>query len=811
MSSDKPTRTPQTSDSGIESLLRSRAKADASSTSQGGSESFSLVSGGRRSPTSTSVHASSGTYTGGGLKGEETSSRSKLVSLVTDPSAAVASYRTKQEVPLKSPRPSIFQLCLVTEEMLDNDDVCGGVINSSSVDSFCFKSSNDCGAASHKTKKHSALVRNTIYIIGNAKTGSSMKAFLPSKYVYTIGPNDPDINVVLLRIADANLSLVGTHTFEDAVGSFISLVALLHDLGQKKSIGKTRKSLGLSDDDSDKHSIKTDPEIVKMQSVLDQASKSPQNDDDSYLEDNASIGFLNLQKEPVNLSEAIFREASEYAAKLETNPDEFAQELTQQVLVLKLTMQNMSDHLDKLSEDAMLRSEFGLSFQRMQSDLEYVKATTAELHQGLVKQRKLIARLRDSNKGGGNLDARAITALIHSETERMVQIRVKEALDARLGPAEAQFSAEVFRDDLNTIEERLVAVEDKSSEGAGSGSFFPSGTAPGVDMTDIKQDIAALEFRVQLLNSRSGSDKLQFGKIELSSLADTQLFVNDHIPTCSYECFVDMIALLDSLRDTQTTEAEYVKSEHDMQKVKLVSVMEASISASFLHVTPLCFCGTSSDADKAVGTVERNLRLVKNREAWSSPCGTSGLCANLELEVSDKVQSLEHNIELTLDGTQGRDLAKRYLDASQKCFGKFVLWTEKFYKEICATSKVEAKDAWYCLLECWMGFFHDLRRVRVDCASVSPAGLAPGSAARKGVVARYIYTMGKAIQIQNAYIEKGFRNHTTIASVINYHLFKHRAPLSMFTSLDKSIKDLHTWKSQIARDVKKLEAKSNTA
>ena len=71
--------------------------------------------------------------------------------------------------------------------------------------------------------------------------------------------------------------------------------------------------------------------------------------------------------------------------------------------------------------------------------------------------------------------------------------------------------------------------------------------------------------------------------------------------------------------------------------------------------------------------------------------------------------------------------------------------------------------------------------------------------------------MGKAIQIQNAYIEKGFRNHTTIASVINYHLFKHRAPLSMFTSLDKSIKDLHTWKSQIARDVKKLEAKSNTA
>ena len=58
------------------------------------------------------------------------------------------------------------------------------------------------------------------------------------------------------------------------------------------------------------------------------------------------------------------------------------------------------------------------------------------------------------------------------------------------------------------------------------------------------------------MTQKRGSDKLKFGKIELSSLADTQLFVNDHIPTCSYECFVDMIALLDSLRDTQTTEAE---------------------------------------------------------------------------------------------------------------------------------------------------------------------------------------------------------------------------------------------------------------
>ena len=58
-------------------------------------------------------------------------------------------------------------------------------------------------------------------------------------------------------------------------------------------------------------------------------------------------------------------------------------------------------------------------------------------------------------------------------------------------------------------------------------------------------------------------------------------------------------------------------------------------------------------------------------------------------------------------------------------------------------------------------------------------------------------------------MEKNFRNHTTIASVINYHLFKHRAPLSMISTLDKSIKDLLVFKTQSIRDIKKLEQKVN--
>ena len=119
------------------------------------------------------------------------------------------------------------------------------------------------------------------------------------------------------------------------------------------------------------------------------------------------------------------------------------------------------------------------------------------------------------------------------------------------------------------------------------------------------------------------------------------------------------------------------------------------------------------------------------------------------------------------------------------------------------------KEAWTLILHCWMAFFSDLRQIRMACANLSPGRHEVGSEGRTKIVARYIWTMGRAIDLQNEYCQKQFRNHPSIATVINYHLFQHRVPMSMYKSmvgkLDAEVKGINAWKAQMGRDIKEAK------
>ena len=146
--------------------------------------------------------------------------------------------------------------------------------------------------------------------------------------------------------------------------------------------------------------------------------------------------------------------------------------------------------------------------------------------------------------------------------------------------------------------------------------------------------VAGLEYEITLMKSRLGERTLIFVNIELGSLADTILFVNDHLPVVSYGCFFDIVALLDSLRDTQTTTANYAAEEHAAQKSKFLSTSEVSTSASFLHITPLCFAGSKADSTGNHRTIGKSLPCVKHREMWQDDSGVLGLARQLDKEVN---------------------------------------------------------------------------------------------------------------------------------------------------------------------------------
>ena len=137
----------------------------------------------------------------------------------------------------------------------------------------------------------------------------------------------------------------------------------------------------------------------------------------------------------------------------------------------------------------------------------------------------------------------------------------------------------------------------------------------------------------------------------------------------------DIVALLDSLQDTQTTTADYAAEEHAAQKSKFLSTAEVSTSASFLHIAPLCFAGSKADSTGNHGTIGKSLPCVKVREMWQDDSGVLGLSRQLDKEVNAKVSALEREIDVNLGSTKGGDLALKYLAATHKCWEKFSVWT----------------------------------------------------------------------------------------------------------------------------------------
>jgi hypothetical protein len=318
-----------------------------------------------------------------------------------------------------------------------------------------------------------------------------------------------------------------------------------------------------------------------------------------------------------------------------------------------------------------------------------------------------------------------------------------------------------------------------------------------------------MKYQMTLMESRLGQTFLDFGNITLKSYADTVLFVKDNIKTNSFGCYFDLVALMNSPRDTQIDEKTYLESLYNAQKTKFVSIAEVSTSTSFLHVTPTCFCSSSKQPDPHVihGSIEKMLPMVKKRSQWCHQGGMFGLKRDLDRDISSKVSSLDAEIRDTLGDGLGADLAREYLRASHGCYNDFVNWTENFYFELQAITDVSEGEAWNLILECWLAFFIDLRAIRMSCSSLTLAGLDVSSARRGEIVARYIWTMGRAINLQNEYRNKQFRNHPTISSVITIYLFQHKVPVTTYTTNMNKIRDelksINSWRSTATRDINK--------
>ena len=272
----------------------------------------------------------------------------------------------------------------------------------------------------------------------------------------------------------------------------------------------------------------------------------------------------------------------------------------------------------------------------------------------------------------------------------------------------------------------------------------------------------------------------------LKSLVDMYIFMNSEMTedNTSFGCFFDVVALMDSVMDsTGTGMTEFLKNSADSRKIDQHSVAEARTCSLFNRTTPpTIFTGSGNTTLMQAGTVDRLFSAGKKRDCWTSVGGSQGIKRVLESEIQISASTFTAAIDMEFKNGKAGGVAKEFLEQSRRCFQDFVNWSESFFMEIVALSEVtEVEASWTLVLECWGVFLVALCRVRaVATNNLSLHAMNEKSACTKRT-ALFIYTMGRAIQVQNEFVEANFKRHPTIATVINYHLFSNRTPTSKFT------------------------------
>ena len=88
-------------------------------------------------------------------------------------------------------------------------------------------------------------------------------------------------------------------------------------------------------------------------------------------------------------------------------------------------------------------------------------------------------------------------------------------------------------------------------------------------------------------------DCIKIGRQSFYSKVEMEAFVINHIPSGSWECFVDAVALLDTLKGTLTTDTEAAQTAYNAQRTKYKSERELTIFNSFCHITPVSLATNS--------------------------------------------------------------------------------------------------------------------------------------------------------------------------------------------------------------------------
>jgi len=217
------------------------------------------------------------------------------------------------------------------------------------------------------------------------------------------------------------------------------------------------------------------------------------------------------------------------------------------------------------------------------------------------------------------------------------------------------------------------------------------------EVADLEGKVRAVEGQIYLIKNRLGADLVKFGNVDLESLVDTYVFVKTKMPgdQMTFGCFYDMVAMLDSLMDSDAELSVSVKTGADDSKSMYKNAAESRTSSSFNQAAPAIF-SRKGESDIHGGTVDRLFSTVKEHALWTRNGGSQGMKAQLNRELGVTLAHVSKSIVRQPGYGDAVNVAQEYLAQSRKCYQEFVNWSESFYLEIMDLSSVKPDEAWSC-------------------------------------------------------------------------------------------------------------------
>ena len=128
------------------------------------------------------------------------------------------------------------------------------------------------------------------------------------------------------------------------------------------------------------------------------------------------------------------------------------------------------------------------------------------------------------------------------------------------------------------------------------------------------------------------------------------------------------------------------------------------------------------------------------------------------------------------------NVALNFLLKSQEAVISLISWMENFKQELSSAGQSLPTEVWLLVCSCVRRFFQQLVNVRAPAsASSDDAAVQTGA---------YIWAIAQTRRVSNEFISLQWCSHSSIAGIINYHVFKFMVPLSSHFLLKKEIVSL---------------------